>query len=70
MKNTGVASVFVATGLLTLAVFVAGAILGEGVSRLFGVPLTLWWLATLRLQPKRRFLREGLARLLRGGRLP
>jgi Bacterial capsule synthesis protein PGA_cap len=30
----------------------------------------LWWLATLRLQPKRRFLREGLARLLPGGRTP
>jgi poly-gamma-glutamate synthesis protein (capsule biosynthesis protein) len=27
----------------------------------------LWWLATLRRQPKRRFLREGLARLLPGG---
>jgi hypothetical protein len=28
----------------------------------------LWWLATLRLQPRRRFLREGLARMLPGGR--
>jgi poly-gamma-glutamate synthesis protein (capsule biosynthesis protein) len=27
----------------------------------------LWWLSTLRFQPKRRFLREGLAGLLPGG---
>jgi poly-gamma-glutamate synthesis protein (capsule biosynthesis protein) len=30
----------------------------------------LWWAATLRQQPKRRFLCEGLARLLPGGRTP